>query len=439
MTKHKRQGLEVAGFRPGMRLELHLLQSLPPSNINRDDMGSPKDADFGGVRRGRVSSQSWKRAMREYAAAAGLMIGDDAAVRTMQLPLMLRDELWAQGVDSPEADVLAGRAAATLVDKPLADQLEAIFLVGRSEVVALARELSAKRDQYLADSPLMTLEEVAAGDPQQEEVEPEAKAGKKPKKPAKKKKEAAFAPWKGAQASALLAALTAAPSLDVAIHGRMLASRSTLGVDGALQVAHAVGTHAAAREFDYLTAVDELRLDPGAAMIEQVEFGAFTLYRYLCLDLWQLACNLSVMGESEVRSAVSRAVRAVAESAFLSLPGGKRNSFTANTLPGYALAGISSSGVPMSLANAFLEPVQQGEGGYMDVSASRLEGEFCRLQRAYGGSSRWWNLEVLQRAITEEGVDLSAFGVERAESLAGLTESLVDGAEALAARQGQVA
>src|SRR5437870_559803 len=47
-------------------LELHILQSFPVSCLNRDDVGSPKTAVFGGVNRARLSSQSLKRAIREY-------------------------------------------------------------------------------------------------------------------------------------------------------------------------------------------------------------------------------------------------------------------------------------------------------------------------------------------------------------------------------------
>ena len=41
-------------------IDIHVLQTVPPSNINRDDTGSPKTARFGGVVRARVSSQAWK-------------------------------------------------------------------------------------------------------------------------------------------------------------------------------------------------------------------------------------------------------------------------------------------------------------------------------------------------------------------------------------------
>jgi CRISPR system Cascade subunit CasC len=49
-------------------IELHILQSFPVSCLNRDDLNTPKTATFGGVQRARVSSQCWKRAIRESAA-----------------------------------------------------------------------------------------------------------------------------------------------------------------------------------------------------------------------------------------------------------------------------------------------------------------------------------------------------------------------------------
>ena len=41
-------------------LDIHAIQTLPPSNMNRDDTGSPKTAQYGGVKRSRVSSQAWR-------------------------------------------------------------------------------------------------------------------------------------------------------------------------------------------------------------------------------------------------------------------------------------------------------------------------------------------------------------------------------------------
>src|SRR5690242_10055543 len=53
-------------------IELHLLQSFPVSNLNRDDVGQPKTATFGGHTRGRISSQCLKRAARQLFPTYGL-------------------------------------------------------------------------------------------------------------------------------------------------------------------------------------------------------------------------------------------------------------------------------------------------------------------------------------------------------------------------------
>ena len=68
-----------------MRIEVHVLQNFAPSNLNRDDTGSPKDAEFGGYRRARISSQCIKRAVRNYFKSENLIPPANRAVRTKRL------------------------------------------------------------------------------------------------------------------------------------------------------------------------------------------------------------------------------------------------------------------------------------------------------------------------------------------------------------------
>src|SRR6266545_2919488 len=72
-----------------MLIELHLLQNFAPSNLNRDDTGSPKDCEFGGFRRARISSQCIKRAIRDCFREQALVPDEDLSVRTKRL----REEL----------------------------------------------------------------------------------------------------------------------------------------------------------------------------------------------------------------------------------------------------------------------------------------------------------------------------------------------------------
>ena len=72
-------------------IDIHIIQNLPPSCVNRDDSGSPKSAVYGGVRRLRVSSQSWKRATRLY--FNDLLDADDVGVRTKRVVEVLAAQL----------------------------------------------------------------------------------------------------------------------------------------------------------------------------------------------------------------------------------------------------------------------------------------------------------------------------------------------------------
>ena len=71
-------------------LDIHAIQILPPSNMNRDDSGSPKTAQYGGVRRARVSSQAWKRAMRRYFAEYS---SEDLGIRTKHIVAYVADQI----------------------------------------------------------------------------------------------------------------------------------------------------------------------------------------------------------------------------------------------------------------------------------------------------------------------------------------------------------
>ena len=54
-----------------MYIDINVLQTVPASNINRDETGSPKTVIYGGVTRARVSSQAWKRAVRQAFSQEG--------------------------------------------------------------------------------------------------------------------------------------------------------------------------------------------------------------------------------------------------------------------------------------------------------------------------------------------------------------------------------
>ena len=78
-------------------VQLHLLTSYPPSNLNRDDTGRPKTALVGDANRLRISSQSLKRAWRtseNFEAALGGNLG----TRTKQMGKEIYKKLLAGGL-----------------------------------------------------------------------------------------------------------------------------------------------------------------------------------------------------------------------------------------------------------------------------------------------------------------------------------------------------
>lgn len=81
-------------------IDFHVLQTVPPSCVNRDDMGSPKTAVYGGAVRARVSSQSWKHAMREE--FKNLFTNEELGKRTKDVVKMVEDEMIAVGCDLDE-------------------------------------------------------------------------------------------------------------------------------------------------------------------------------------------------------------------------------------------------------------------------------------------------------------------------------------------------
>ena len=85
-----------------MILELHLIQNFAPSNLNRSDTGSPKDCTFGGFRRARISSQCFKRAMREY-FRSNFEFQDNLAERSTRLLDAITKQVSAHDKDENEA------------------------------------------------------------------------------------------------------------------------------------------------------------------------------------------------------------------------------------------------------------------------------------------------------------------------------------------------
>ncbi|MCT7715890.1 MAG: type I-E CRISPR-associated protein Cas7/Cse4/CasC [Lactobacillus iners] len=304
-------------------LDIHAIQTVPPSNINRDDTGSPKTAQYGGVTRARVSSQSWKRAIRKYFYDKGDT--QNIGIRSCDIVKYIAKKI----VDKDNS--ISVEDAITLVEKTLnaaklstKDQkLKALFFISNNQADKFAQAcLDKKTDKT-------ELQEILKTD----------------------------------------------TSIDIALFGRMLADDPSLNEDASSQVAHAISTHAIESEFDFYTAVDDLAPEDnaGAGMLGTLEYDSSTLYRYANIALHDFYKQL---GDKEE---VIDAVKLFVEAFVKSMPTGKINSFANQTLPQAVVVSLRSDR-PINLVSAFEEPIKS-ENGYVDKSIQKLFAEYVKYEK----------------------------------------------------------
>ena len=353
-------------------LELHILQNFAPSNLNRDDTGSPKDCVFGGVRRARISSQALKRAMRTYVRENQLLPDGHLAERSRRFNQTIAASLVSRGRDAETAARVVEAALGGMGLKLDEGKTEYLIFLGSSELARITDLIDENWDG---------LSSVAVD------------------KKAKKKDLAAAVP------SELSKALSCAirdrgeggDAVDLALFGRMLADKPGKNQDAACQVAHAISTHPVEKEFDYFTAVDDLLdqdEDSGAGMLGTVEYNSACFYRYLAIDLDQLKANLQ--GDDEL---LIKGLDAFLRAAICAIPTGKQNSFAAHNPPSLIALRHRKNGPPVNLANAFEEPVRvngrSGSKSYTAESTSKLGEYWKKLDGFYdnGGSAVHWTTE----------------------------------------------
>ncbi|MDY6916489.1 MAG: type I-E CRISPR-associated protein Cas7/Cse4/CasC [Chloroflexota bacterium] len=341
-----------------MIVELHILQNFAPSNLNRDDTNSPKECQFGGCRRARISSQCMKRAIREYFRENLLVSPENLAKRTRLVRGEIAKRLQGLGNKSEED----AKKAASEVVKALgfafkdSDRTEYLIFVGEKEIEAIAHVAL----DHWADLTSTSLDEKT----------------------------------RKAIGDELKSKLDGGTACDLALFGRMLADLPVKNIDAACQVAHAISTHKVGVEFDFYTAVDDLQPEEetGAGMMGDIEFNSACYYRYADIDLGQLRRNLagkewdkaSEAEKSDANDLAVKTVEAFLHAAVAAIPTGKQNSFSAQNPPDFVLAVVRESGA-WSLANAFAHPVAVKEGSDLVAdSIAALVDYWGKLKQFYG-------------------------------------------------------
>lgn len=373
-----------------MKLEIHIVQNFAPSNLNRDDTGSPKDCELGGVRRSRISSQCFKRAIRDAFEVHDLVPLADRAARTKRLI----DEVSSRIVVQKGTSEDVARAAVTKALEAVG--LKTDEITGKTQYLLFLPRRSLDALASVVVEHLAALTEDAAKGASEPEAKPDAvEAGAAAKKASKAKaSKAAKAEGKQSADPVLKKALeeifqdgTKTPEL--ALFGRMIADAPSWNVDAACQVAHAISTNRVSVEFDFYTAIDDLKKDDtaGSDMMGTVPFTSACFYRYLVVDVDALIKNLG--GDDAAKDQAKRTIAAFIRASVLAIPTGKQNSMAAQNLPSLVLCDVRDKAEPRSLANAFVEPVRPGrEGDLVSQSTLKLAKYAASLDKVYGQKGR---------------------------------------------------
>jgi CRISPR system Cascade subunit CasC len=395
-----------------MLIELHALQNHAPSNLNRDDTGSPKEAFFGGHRRARISSQCLKRSIRKSPLFKA-ELGDELAFRTKRLAERVEHVLKEKlGCDEEKARRIARRASVlgsggkqdkeaeeaakaqikpedSPSDKPkrrgkqtpgsqagedARSETKQLIFLGPDEILAVAQALiDLEKDHGAAFDTLKAadIEKAVA-----QKVNP-----------------------KGGPRGAI--------PVEIALFGRMTTSDAFEDVTAAVQVAHALSTHKLDHEFDYYTAVDDLKDaragdDAGAGMVGDVEFNSSCFYKYFSLDWEALVAKVQ---DAEI---AKKALGALVQAAVLTTPTGKQNSFAAHNPPDFLLVECKTNKIPISYANAFVKPAApHGALDLVDDSIAKLAGYVKTIKETYAiEAQRFW-LATREGTSTCEGTKVN--------------------------------
>ena len=302
-------------------IDLHILQTVPPSCVNRDDTGSPKTAVYGGTVRARVSSQAWKHAMREMFKDEILEKEIGMRIRTSSLVEKIVDELDKLGVeDSKKKEKVLKKFddIGVSVKAGKKDKGDTLIFVTNEQIKAMAKVIAENNNEK----------------------------------------------------DAFKQALREKPSIDMLLFGRMIATKKdknkdtgvSLNYDATAQVAHSISTHTVHNEYDYFTAVDDCD-SIGASHLGTVEYNSATLYRYATVN----AAELARLGKEDA----ANTIKGFAEAFIRSMPTGKQNTFANRTLPDAIYVTVRND-QPVNLCGAFEKPVYTSAGGYAEPSEKAL-------------------------------------------------------------------
>jgi CRISPR system Cascade subunit CasC len=366
-----------------MQLEIHILQSFPPANLNRDENGMPKSTVFGGRPRARISSQCQKRAVRLFYQENSNLQPVQFAQRSRAWMPELKRLLTAKQIPEAQAELAAKLALEVLGAKIEGDKVESktILFLGTTEIEAVA-DILIKNWDVIAPGLKGDKSALPTKDPNIPKVIEKALA--ESNKPG-----------------------------DVALFGRMMAALPTVNVDASVQMAHAISVNMLQQEFDFFTAVDDLGAsnDQGADHIGETGYNSSAYYRFTNLDTKQLAKNL---GSQEH---ITDITQAFIEAFVKAIPTGHQNGFAAHSLPAVVMI-VVRDGQPVSLVDAFEDPVRpSGKDSLLQKAVANLDTHWSDMVKMYGDKSVIFKGVVTRSQLTDSLKTLKSAEVDSVDEL----------------------
>lgn len=317
-------------------LTIHVLTPIPFSNLNRDDTGTPKRINQGGVMRALHSSQSIKRGIRTRYEDASL----DISVRSGEL----HDAIVERSQEiNPEIDTKNALK-------------EAKKIVGKL-TKAEAKEGESNRSIWLSQEEINTAAQTVvnilseSADAEKAEIDDFISGNQ-------------------------------TGSLAIASFGRMFANAPQSNTEAALSVSPAVTTHAASIDTDYFSTVDDryaAQNKTGATFLSVAQYTNGVFYRTVSIDKAQLKKSWSAFDDEKSRENLQELIRAVV----YGQPRGKENGTAPYTLPALVLAEEQR----YRTAYDFETPViATGDGGFLGASIDSLASQY-QTARNFDGAN----------------------------------------------------
>ena len=345
-------------------IEISILKNYPSSNVNRDMGGSPKSCYFGDVQRGRISSQCLKRTIRTSDYIKESLGSNTTGIRTRRTDVLVYEELEKRG------DYTSYYSEINKLLNTLGKGSE-------------KEEKSAEKDSEKELKGSKTIQIYSSADISKicDIIVDAINEGQNLKDIKLEKileKDFDIRPI----------------TLDIALFGRMAATKSFSTIEGCMQVAHAISINKLKLENDYFTAVDDIVErevgESGSGHLGDFEFNSSCFYHYYNLDTGKLFSNLENTEKS--KEAIYNILKPLIETICLENPNGKQNSFAAFTVPDLVMIEIKDKKIPVNYMNAFLTPIKNDENGnIVENGILALSNYVDKVEKAFPfETTRFW-------------------------------------------------